>query len=60
MTKRAPIGTGDDFYAGALDSYRYWMRCIRFADHATVPTDIIRWATYADESLNQMIAFSSR
>ena len=55
----SPDFRGADYFAGALDSYRFWMRCIKFAEVDTTPADIIRWAAYADESINEMIAFAS-
>lgn len=48
-----------DTYDDAVDCYRFWMNCIKFAGAEFTPPNIIRWARYAEECLADMIGFAS-
>lgn len=51
----------NDTYAEALDTYRFWMNCIKFAPRAEfTPDNICRWARYAGLALSDAIGFASR
>jgi hypothetical protein len=55
------IITAGTLYADALDSYRFWMRCITFAAGADrEPANIMRWAREAAEMQAIMIGECSK